>query len=103
MNQWDEIKQEIEKHSHELLVEFMKLFPCERKNFFLPIPKKIFKSSSTIIVKGRQVGTTNWHSWQNIYPWVFELSNNKKKYVICADAEDFWYRWNRFKKLRLFL
>jgi len=102
---WAEIKQEIEKHPHELWVEFMKLLPCERKNYFLPIPKKVFKPDPNIkvIVKGRQVGATTFHTG-HLHPWLLQLPmDRKEKHVICADIKDFWYRWNRFKKIKLFL
>jgi len=105
---WIEIKQEIERYPHELWIEFMKLLPCERKNFFIPIPKKVFKPDPNIkvIVKGRQVGATTFPSiiWSShLYPWLYQLPDNKEKHVICADVKDFWHRWNRFKKLKLFL
>lgn len=86
------IKQEVLKHDYKILDEFMITFPCERKNFFIPIPQPKFK----IIFKPRQVGFTlsGYHAIK-----VFEKSV-KNKYVIFADVEDFWKRWNRFQKVR---
>lgn len=83
MNQWDEIKQEIENHPYELWIKFMEIFPCNRKKYFLKIPniKKIE------MLEGEQI----------------EFIMISSKYIICSSTNDFWNRWNRFKKLRLFL
>lgn len=84
-----EIKQEIEKYSPNYLNEFMKYFPCNRKNCFIKIPNYIY-----FLVNGKEVGKVEM-TWKN--------SHLKQQYVIYSDNKDFWYRWNRFKQLKLFL
>lgn len=99
-----EIKKEIEKQPENILEEFMVTFPCERKNYFIPIPK-----SRVIIIKGRRVRPSFSFpvfsaTWSTQYLNLPKNDKDKKdKYVICADAPDFWKRWNRFKKLKIFL
>lgn len=88
-----EAKQEIDKHPLELCEKFTELFPCSFPKF--RIPHKI-KQRLPIVVKPRSVGMTTFSNYW--YPFE-EITI----YVKCSSVEDFWGRWNRFKKLIAFL
>lgn len=102
---WIEIKQEIEKYSYKECLEFMKIFPCEKKNYFLPIYEKIYNPRNITIFKNHQVGMTSMSStlFSKLFANKHKLQYNKQKYITCSNVKDFWYRWNEFKKIRLFL
>lgn len=85
------IKKEIELQSSAALEEFTKLFPCKKHNYFLPY---LTKNKPYVLIKYQQVGATT----------SFLFKEHKiKKHIICASPKDFWDRWNRFKKMKIFL
>jgi len=90
-----EIKQELSNCNPNTLHEFMKVLPCYRKNYFIPIKSVARLPNVKIIIKGRQVG--------HVSPQSFWCWSQYQGHVICASASEFWERWNRFKKLRVFL
>lgn len=85
----EEIRKEIYKYSPDVLIEFMKLFPCEKEKYKFPIG---FDDSNKIIVKGASAGSIFFY-----HPYHYT------KYLTCSSVEDFWIQWSRFKKLRIFL
>jgi hypothetical protein len=91
-----EAKKEIDKHPLELCEKFTELFPCSSPKFRIPHKTKQRLSNTSLIVKPRSVGMTTYSNYW--YPFE-EIT----VYVRCSSVEDFWGRWNRFKKLIAFL
>lgn len=80
--EFPDIYKELRKHSPELKEEFINLFPSNGEyGIYVPF----------IATKTRQVGATLGAT---------RLLFNKIKFT---SAENFWYRWNKFKKLKVFL
>jgi hypothetical protein len=84
------IKDELDKYSLATIREFVKMFPCKQKNYFIPVQRK------GIIIKGRSVGASTLFGKSVIQLLTFD-------HVTCASAKDFWYRWKKFKVLKVFL
>jgi hypothetical protein len=97
------IKEELSKCSVQTAQDFMKTFPCERKNYFIPIISE--DRPVKVMVKGRQVGWTTMPAGFYSVTWdpAYLKLPNKRAYIVCASAQDFWDRWNRFRKIRIFL
>lgn len=81
----EEIRKEIYKYPPHILIEFIKLFPCEEIKYKFPIG---FDNSKIIIKTVYPTGKNN-----SLY----------LLYVTCSSIENFWTRWSRFKKLGVFL
>ena len=94
-----EIRKEISKHTLDTAIEFMRIFPCHKKNYFIQVDEIVKKKEYKVVVmvKGRQVGVTTMSS--NLW----NIGLPKKHYIACASVSEFWERRNRFEKLRAFL
>jgi hypothetical protein len=99
------IKKELSNYDTSVLVEFMDKFPPTTRTYFLPIYKIGKIKPIKILVKCQQVGMTTMFSatWLPNYLQLPSKSKVTKKYVIFGSVDDFWKRWNRFRKIIAFL
>ncbi len=81
------IKNELKKYNGSLIFKFTALFPAPKDSDHYVL------AGGKIIIKGRSVGATT------IFNSLIEEDQLK---VYFKNTEDFWYRWNRFKKLIIF-
>lgn len=100
-----QIKNELREYPIDFIVEFIKIYPDKDEKYKIPI-----RANDKIIIKGRSVGATTyinskepffeWNGCGTILPKFLHLPI---KYLSFSSIEDFWQRWNRFKKLKIFL
>src|ERR1035437_3792784 len=105
---FDIIKLELAKYTIANHIEFMKLFPCERKNYFIPTNSGIrpIGGYQNLILYSEDLSNAAWSTTGfTKYPMKgFHFGSSRDLiYVICASAKDFWIRWNRYKQLKAFL
>lgn len=88
------ITEEIKKYPQELLLEFDRLLPCKQEKRF---KLWVVRDGDLIIIKSRSrsLGYT-------LMPSNYKSFIHPDKYIYCYSADDFWSRWNRFKKLKAF-
>ena len=83
-----EIEKEINKYPVDIIEEFLRLFP--NKNDIIGVKR------TNIILKPRSIGFTHG-------PMMKVIIEYFGYQAFVKDKENFWYRWNRFKKLIPFL
>ncbi len=118
INEWFEnIKKELNNHSYDEIVKFTDLFPCKDEYFYISRSGNIITTKNdfhqVVINKARSVGITtpyfeeakkffaNWNGCGTIPNKYLNLP--PERYVTCSSTQDFWKRWNRFKKIRVYL
>ena len=72
----DIIRDEVKSYSWETFREFEKIFPCADDRGLVEVYTREY-----------------FEDEENTFPYYLEIESN----------EDFWNRWNKFKKLKVFL
>ncbi len=85
MNELYLIEDEIRKYPLEYAKEFADTFPCENPTLCF---RYYYISGNFYVIKSAYVKNINSNYFQS---------------ALCSSTEDFWNKWNRFKKLKVFI
>ena len=91
------INEELSKYSWKTIRKFEEIFPCQYPITTLEVFCKEYVEEQNNICVSIELHKQNNQLWKHVTEYYFT------EYIQWESVVDFWERWNKFKKLKVFL